>query len=143
MDHKGWRQKSCPWIYKHLGKVIFKKCCHIKLPRATKDSYCTKTLDFGWNCTQCTFRAFKYAKICLLKGKSIKLDAGKPWKRLTLPGFEPGISSTEVRCPYPYTTDSLGNLAKKIKVVNIQWQKVANIQGGKFKPRKIQNFKGL
>ena len=40
--------------------------------------------------------------------------------------FEPGTFSTEVRCPYPYTTDSLENLAEKIKEV-IQWQKAANI----------------
>ena len=79
----------------------------------------------------------------MMKGKNVDFDAEKWKNEMTHPGFEPGTFSTEVRCPYPYTTDSLGNLAKKIKVVNIQWQKVANIQGGKFKPRKIQNFKGL
>ena len=78
-----------------------------------------------------------------MKGKYVDFDAEKWKNEMTHLGFEPETFSTEVRCPYSYTTDSLGNLAKKIKVVNIQWQKVANIQGGKFKPRKIQNFKGL
>ena len=78
-----------------------------------------------------------------MKDKNVDFNAGKWKNEMTHLGFEPRTFSTEVRCPYPYTTDSLGNLAKKIKVVNIPCQKVANIQGGKFKPRKIQNFKGL
>ena len=44
---------------------------------------------------------------------------------MTHPGFEPGTFSTEVRCPYPYTTKLLGKLAKKIMELIIQWQKVA------------------
>ena len=70
----------------------------------------------------------------MMKGKNVDFDAEKWKNEMTHPGFEPGIFSIAVRCPYPYTTDSLGNLAKKIKLVNIQWEKVAKIYGGKFKP---------
>ena len=60
-----------------------------------------------------------------MKGKNVDFDAEK-WKNEMTPlGFEPGIFCTEVRCPYPYTTDSLGNLAKKIKIVIIQCTAVA------------------
>ena len=66
----------------------------------------------------------------MMKGKNVDFDAEKWKNEMTHPGFEPRTFSTEVRCPYPYTRDSLENLAKKIKVVNIQWQKVANIKAG-------------
>ena len=79
----------------------------------------------------------------MMKGKNVNFDAEKWKNEMIHPGFKPGTFSTEVRRPHPYTTDSLENLAKRIRVLNIQWQKVANIQGRKFKPRKIQNFKGL
>ena len=46
---------------------------------------------------------------------------------MTYWGFELGTFGTEVKCPYPYTTDSLENLAEKIKEVIIQRQKDANI----------------
>ena len=37
-----------------------------------------------------------------------------PGTEMTDPGLEPRTFSTEVRCPYPYTTKSLGKLVKKI-----------------------------
>ena len=57
----------------------------------------------------------------MMKGKNVDFDAEKWKNEMTHPGFEPGTFSTEVRCPYHYTTDSLGNLAKKIKRVIIQY----------------------
>ena len=60
-----------------------------------------------------------------MKGKNVDFDAGK-WKiEMTHPGFKPKTFSTEVRCPYPYTTDSLRNLAKKIKRLIIECTAVA------------------
>ena len=60
-----------------------------------------------------------------MKDKNVDFNAGKWKNEMTHPGFEPGTFNTEVRCPYPYTTKSLGKLAKKIMEVIIQWQKVA------------------
>ena len=60
-----------------------------------------------------------------MMGKNVDFDAEKWKNEMTQPGFEPGTFSTEVRCPYPYTTDSPGNLAKKIKRVIIQCTPVA------------------
>ena len=62
----------------------------------------------------------------ILEGKNVDFNAGKHENEMTNRVFEPGTFGTGVRCPYPYTMDSLRNLAKKIKLVNIQWQKVAN-----------------
>ena len=64
-----------------------------------------------------------------MKGKNVDFDSEKWKNEMTHPEFEPGTFSTGVRCPYPYTTDSLENLAK--------WQNVVNI-----KAKKIQIFKG-
>ena len=61
----------------------------------------------------------------MMKGKNVDFDAEKWKNEMTHPGFEPGTFSTEVRCPYPYTTKSLGILMKKIMDVIIQLQKVA------------------
>ena len=47
------------------------------------------------------------------------------------------------KSPNHYTTNSLEYFGKKIQDLVIQWQKRANILSGKFKPRKIRNFKGL
>ena len=80
-----------------------------------------------------------------MKGKNVDFNAGKWKNEMTNLGFEPGTFSTKVRCPYPYTTISLGHLAKKIResLFNaLLWQKVANIKDGKFKQGKIQIFKG-
>ena len=80
-----------------------------------------------------------------MKDKNVDFNAGKWKNEMTHPGFEPRTFSTEVRCPYPYTMDSLGNLAKKLResLFNaLLWQKFANIKGGKFKQGKIQIFKG-
>ena len=60
-----------------------------------------------------------------MKGKSVNFYAGKWKNEMTYLGFEPETFSTEVRCPYPYTTKSSGILAKKIMEVIIHWQKVA------------------
>ena len=62
-----------------------------------------------------------------LKDKNVDFNAGKWKNEMTHPEFEPRTFSTEVRYPYPYTTKSLGKLARKIMKVIIQWQKVANI----------------
>ena len=62
-----------------------------------------------------------------MKDKNVDFNAGKWKNEMTHPGFAPGIFSTKVRCPYPYTTKSLGKVVKKIMEVLIQWQKVANI----------------
>ena len=56
----------------------------------------------------------------MLKGKNVDFDAEKWKNEMTRPGFEPGTFSTKVRCPYPYTMDSLENFAKEIKIVIIQ-----------------------
>ena len=61
----------------------------------------------------------------MMKGKNFDFDAEKWKNKMTHPGFEPGTYSTKIRCPYPYTTDSLGNLARKIKTVIIQCTAVA------------------
>ena len=61
----------------------------------------------------------------MMKGKNVDFDAEKWKNEMTQLGFEPGTFSTEVRCPYPYTMDSLGNLAKKTKRVIIQCTAVA------------------
>ena len=61
----------------------------------------------------------------MMKGKSVDFNAEKWKNEMTHPGLEPETFSTEVRCPYPYTTDSLGNLAYKIKRVIIQCTAVA------------------
>ena len=60
-----------------------------------------------------------------MKDKNVDFDAGKWKNEMTHLGFEPGTFSTEVRCPYPYTTKSLGKLGKKIMEVIIQWQEAA------------------
>ena len=62
-----------------------------------------------------------------MKGKNVDFNAGKGKNEMTYWEFEPGTFGTRVRCSYPYTTDSLENLAEKIKEVIIQWQKAANI----------------
>ena len=72
-----------------------------------------------------------------MKDRNVDFNAGKWKNEMTHLGFEPGTFSTEVRCPYPYTTKSLGKLAKKLwksLFSGKKWQKVASIQGGKFKP---------
>ena len=61
----------------------------------------------------------------MMKGKNVDFDAEKWKNKMTHLGFEPETFSTEVRCPYPYTTNSLGNLAKKIERVIIQCTAVA------------------
>ena len=61
----------------------------------------------------------------MMKGKNVDFDAEKWKNEMTHPGFEPRTLSIEVRYPYPYTTDSIGILAKKIKRVIIQCTAVA------------------
>ena len=61
----------------------------------------------------------------MMKGKNVDFDVEKWKNEMTHPGFEPETFSTEVRCLYPYTSDSLGNLAKKLKRVIIQCTAVA------------------
>ena len=61
----------------------------------------------------------------MMKGKNVDFDAEKWKNEMTHPGFKPRTFSTEVRCPYPYTMDSLGNLAKKVMRVIIQCTAVA------------------
>ena len=62
-----------------------------------------------------------------MKGKNVDFNAGKSKNNMNHQRFEPGTFDIRVRCPYPYITDSLANLAEKIKHVIIQWQKSANI----------------
>ena len=65
-----------------------------------------------------------------MKDKNVDFNAGKWKNEMTHPGFEPGTFSTQVRCPCPYTTKSLGKLAKKLwksLFSGKKWQKVANI----------------
>ena len=61
----------------------------------------------------------------MMKGKNVDFDAEKWKNEMTHLGFEPEAFSTVVRCPFPYTADSFGNLAKKIKRVIIQCTAVA------------------
>ena len=49
-----------------------------------------------------------------MKDKNVDFSAGKWKNEMTHPGFEPRTFSTEVRCPYPYTTNSLRKLVKKL-----------------------------
>ena len=70
---------------------------------------------------------FNHAKLCLMKGKNVDFNAGNGKNEMTHLGFQTGTFGTEVRCPYPYTTDSLGKWSKKIKEIIIQWQKATNI----------------
>ena len=61
----------------------------------------------------------------MMKGKNVDFDAEKWKNEMTHSGFESGTFSTEVRCPYHYTMNSFGNVAKKIKRVIIQCTAVA------------------
>ena len=60
----------------------------------------------------------------MVKGKNVEFDAEKWKNEMTHPGFEPWTISNVVRCPYPYTTDSLVDLAKNIKRFIIQFTAV-------------------
>ena len=76
-----------------------------------------------------------------MKDKNVDFNAGKWKNEMPQPGVEPGTFSTEVRCPYPYTKDSLGNLAKKLRYSIFSGKKLLIFKAGNSNHEKFKILK--